>query len=354
MIHGGSALGTGTTASHEPPHERVAVPGADMAEAVRTLLARGDRLDIDDDGRHLTLRRDGAPDPDSGDAVILTYPGGEVRFLQSHARNEPALGELAWTDLAGEARLLAWAITHESLLTALSAALGWKLLPAAFARNPSAAGDHQWLAVKFDDHGLDARWEGCLGLDAAAARALSANDAWHFDEATAAARRERITLTCELQAPTPRLALAGLRSLAPGDVLMLGMRSDTLASLRLVVPADPAQRIEAATWGAKWTEGALTLTRPLANDAGMTEPHSDAGAMEHPDAFAAIEVIIAAPQLALGRIERLAAGECIPLQHPLDHATVRLRADGANFARGELVTLGDAMGVRIVSIDDSG
>jgi flagellar motor switch/type III secretory pathway protein FliN len=56
----------------------------------------------------------------------------------------------------------------------------------------------------------------------------------------------------------------------------------------------------------------------------------------------------------LGRIERLAAGECIPLQHPLDHATVRLRADSANFARGELVTLGDAMGVRIVSIDDSG
>lgn len=353
MIHGGSALDT-ETASREPPREHMAAPDTELAEAGQALHARGDRLDIDDDGRHLTLRCEAAIGAGAGDAVILAYPGGEIRFLQVRARNEPTLGELVWTDLADEARLLAWAITHESLLAALSAALGWKLLPAAFARNPSAPDDHQWLAVEFDDGGLDARWEGRLGLDAAATRALSANDAWHFDEATAAARRERITSTCVLQTLAPRLAPAELSSLAPGDVLMLGMRSDVLASLRLVVPDDPAQRIESATWGAKWMDGALTLTRPLANDAGMVERHPGADAAESPDAIAAIEAIIATPRLALGQIERLAAGECIPLQHPLDHAAVRLRVGGANFAHGELVALGDALGVRIVSIDDSG
>lgn len=354
MIHGGSALDPGTAASREPPREHMAAPDAKLAEACQTLHARGDRLEIDEDDRHLTLRCIAATAPDANDAVILTYPGGEVRFLQTRARNEPTLGELAWTDLAGETRLLAWAITHESLLAALSAALGWKLLPAAFAGNPSAPGDHVWLAIEFDDGGLDARWEGHLGLDAAATRALSANDAWHFDAATAAARRERIALTCELQAPAPRLAAAELGPLAPGDVLMLGMRGDVLASLRLVIPADPAQRIESVTWGAKWMDGTLTLTRPLANDVGMVERHPDADATASPDAIAAIEVVIATPKLTLGRIERLATGECIPLQHPLDHAAVRLRVGGANFARGELVALGDALGVRIVSIDDSG
>lgn len=354
MIHDDPAPNTQASALRTPPCEHAPAADTELAEASQALHARGDQLDIDDDDCHLTLRSGTSIGFGAGDTAILTYPGGEIRFFQSHARNEPALGELTWADLAGEARLLAWAITHESLLAALSAALGLKLSPAAFARNPSTHGERQWLAVEFEDGGLDARWEGCLGLDAAATRALSTNDAWHFDEATATARRERVAIACELHAPAPRLAAAELRSLAPGDVVMLGMRSHTLASLQLVIPADPAHRIESSTWAAEWVDGALTLMRGLPDHTGSTERHPDAGAEKKPDAIATIEVILATPRLSLGRIERLTSGECIPLQHALDHAAVQLRANDSNFASGELVALGDAMGVRIVSIDDSG
>ena len=361
MSHGDSAPETAAPSESLPGH--LPPPDAGLVGAIQALHARGDRLDVqDENGGQLTLRCDAALHPRSIGAVTLTHSDGDILFVQTLARNEPALGDLSWQDLTGEARLLAWALAHEKVLAALSNALGRKLLPAAFVRHHAAI-DRQWLTLEFDDAIQDARWEGILGLDAAAMRALAANDAWRFDEAAAAARRERIAFTCEVHAPAPRLALTVLRSLAPGDVLMLGMRSDTLASLCIVIPADPAQQIESMIWGAKWSDGALTLTRHLANDAGMAEQQSDNAAAKNPDAAGAspldmlpvnVEMIIATPRLTLGQIERLAPGECLPLQQPLDHATVRLRVNGAAFARGELVALGDTLGVRIVSIDDSG
>lgn len=354
----------------QPASLRGHLPDVDpeWAATVQALLARGDTLDAAADGGRLVLRCETAPGSRAPTLVQLAHADGHILFAQTLGRNEPTIGDLAWHDLAGEARVLAWALSHESLLTALANAFGEQPVPEAFLHDEPATGRHHWLALTFDDAEREVHWEGRLGLDTAAARALAANTAWHFDAQAAAARRARIVVGCELLAPAPPLAVAQLRTLARGDVLILGTRSIALASLRLVVPAGDAQAVESVTWGAKWTDGALTLTQRFAMDAGMTAHAADDDApqsTEIPEATPAaaspldtlparLEVVLATPRLSLGEVEHLAPGQILPLQASLDHATATLRVNGTPFARGELVALGDTLGVRIVGIDDSG
>lgn len=357
------------TAAHPQPESlRDRLPAVDPGHAIaaRDLLARGDLLDTQTDGRHLVLRCAAPPQRVPTGAVRLAHADGHVVYAQTLARNEPTLGDLAWQDLAGEARLLAWAIGHAALLSALSDALSQPLAPDAFLHAVAAPGDRSWLAVTFDAADQDLHCEGWLALDAAATRALAANPGWRFDAEAAAARRAHTLLVCELQAAAPRLDLATLRGVAAGDVLMLGTRNIGLASLRLIVPAGAAPSARSVTWGAKWANGALTLTQRFAMDADMIEEASDddtpqqgaaapESAVSPLDAMPArVEVVLATPRMSLGEVEHLSPGQVVPLQESLDHARVRLRVNGAGFARGELVALGDTLGVRIVSIDDSG
>lgn len=364
-----AALDAAPRAQPTPLRGRLPEADPEWAAVVQALLGNGDMLDAAADGWRLVLRCEATPRARPPGAMQLAHADGHVLFAQTLGRNEPAIGDLAWQDLDGEARILAWALSHEALLSALSNALGRKLLPHAFVSDAPTPGPHQWLELSFDDAGRDLHWEGRLGLDAAAARALAGNPAWRFDAEAAAARRAHTMLDCELLAPAPQLDLASLRGIAAGDVLMLGTRSITLASLRLVVPAGAEQPAESVTWGAKWADGALTLTQRFAMDAGMAEHASDADtpqAADVPDAPPAaarspldalparLEVVLATPRMRLGEVEHLSPGQILPLQASLDHATVRLRVNGAAFAHGELVALGDTLGVRIVSIDDSG
>lgn len=349
---------------------RLPVVDQEQAAIARALLARGDTLDSDVDGRHLVLRCGAPPQPAPTNAVQLAHADGHALYAQTLARNEPTLGDLAWQDLAGEARMLAWSLSHEALLSSLSDALGQPLSPDALLHGAVAPDRWHWLTLAFDHADGDLHCEGWLALDAAAARALAVNPGWHFDAEAAAARRARTVLACELLAPAPRVDLATLRGIAAGDVLMLGTRSIGLASLRLVVPSDAAQPAVSVTWGAKWADGALTLTQRFAMDADMAEEGSDddtAQAAGTPDDAAPaiatspldalpahVEVVLATPRMSLGEVEHLSPGQVVPLRESLDHAAVRLRVNGAAFARGELVALGDTLGVRIVSIDDSG
>lgn len=366
----GAAIDTAAHAQPESLRGRLPEVDAEHAAATQALLARGDVLDTAADGRHLVLRCAAPPHPGPANAVRLAHADGHVVYAQTLARNEPTLGDLAWQDLTGDARVLAWALSHEALLSSLSGAFGQPLSPDAFLHDAFAPSPYHWLTVTFDEVAKDLHCEGWLALDAAATRALAANAGWHFDAETAAARRAHTMLACELLAPAPRIEVATLRSIADGDVLMLGTRSISLASLRLMVPAETAQSSGSVTWGAKWVDGALTLTRRFAMDANMVEeaseddaPHAAAAANHAAPAVLAspldalparVEVVLATLRISLGEVEQLSPGQIVPLQESLDHAAVRLRINGANFARGELVALGDTLGVRIVSIDDSG
>jgi flagellar motor switch protein FliN/FliY len=69
--------------------------------------------------------------------------------------------------------------------------------------------------------------------------------------------------------------------------------------------------------------------------------------------IAGVEVILEArlgsSRMTVGELMKLKSGDCVSLDAALNQ-DVELRLNGATIARGELVTVGDSFGVRIVEI----
>ncbi len=69
--------------------------------------------------------------------------------------------------------------------------------------------------------------------------------------------------------------------------------------------------------------------------------------------IAGVEVVLEArlgcARMTVGELMNLKAGDCVPLDAALNRE-VELRLNGKTIARGELVTVGESFGVRIVEI----
>lgn len=344
----------------------------ESAQAIHALHAAGDRLRTESDGWQLELRSDSAPVATHGEHMRLAHSLGEIVLSMQVERDVAMLGDAAWQDFDGEARTLAWTLAHEPLLAQLSGVLGQALLPKGFVgAEEAAARTCCWISFDHRRQTSSARHQGCLGLDQSSLRALLEAEGWEPDNGAVAARRARIRLPCELLASGPRLTLAALRGIVAGDVLVLGTRSSVHDALRLRVTVDAATRKHAAVWAARLAQGALTLTKAIATDeASMSEATQPTDQDQGNDASDATEsaaqpgatnldpvlsklpmkldIVLDTLTLTLAEIEQLAPGQVLPLPRPLEGAMVRLRVNGADYSEGELVAIGDTLGVRVL------
>ena len=55
-------------------------------------------------------------------------------------------------------------------------------------------------------------------------------------------------------------------------------------------------------------------------------------------------------KVSVDRLMGLRTGSVFQLEHPLDSETIKIMANGSLVAQGELVTLGDVVGVRVTKI----
>lgn len=339
----------------------------ERAEATTRLLAAGDRLLRDDGTTRLELRANVAQHPPHATTVVLTHAHGRVQLIITAEQGSAAIGDRTWHDFSGEARLLAWSLAYETLLGQLSDLLGVPLLPVELLPAPPASsGVWHWVALRFDA-AADSHCEGLLGLDRAILDAVASADGWDRDDAGAAARsgRSDMPLPCRLRLPAQMLPAATVRALEPGDVLLIGQRAAAIADLRLCADTGEAGFDLRHAWAVGASAEGITIMRALTegelrnetmNDDLPLEPESPADA-ESVDVRNAItlrvELLLDTLDLSLAEIDRISAGQILHLAQPVDGARVTLRANGKVFGSGELVSLGELLGVKITRIGDA-
>ena len=318
------------------PHHREL--GAALARQVSAALSAALELPVTLEGRPLPAR----PAPGLGCATLTLA----LEALPAHAAIEvdASLLARALARLAGAApgpcpaelaagcgeTLLLQALT----LVALRAVDGGRL-PALAPRlllqpPPGGAGPRaNQLCLELELAVGSERGRGRLFLPEEALRALDGRETADGG----ASRLEGLCLPASLRTAFVSLGRDELAALVPGDVLVVDPGPEVRASdAELVFPGGLTAR-------GRRLEGEL-----LVEEIGMTEPQASYPLV--------LGVEIARVTVRLGELARLAPGASLPLGVPADGAVV-LRAGEHAVARGHLVDLDGALGVRLTQVGDA-
>ena len=272
----------------------------------------------------------------------------------------PAPGEGPhWSDYEGRSRVLAWSLAHESSLVRLSEAFGVVLTPVADAVGAPQDESGMWLDFIVDEdapEGSSSRMpalQGALRVPAGWLERLLERADPPGDPAPLDGWR-MLGLPLRLQWRIDPLPWSDWRALTPGDVLVAGRRSRPPAA-------------EACTRGLAWpvepvADGWRISGPPRHSNTNaqetspMNEPFpqaGDAGDSTDPDALARrlpVEVSfeLGRTELRVGDLSALQPGYVFPLAGALEGANVTIRANGQAVGQGEVVAVGDTLGVRLL------
>lgn len=347
----------------QPLGDRLRTIPPERAAAVTRLMAAGSRLLVETGGSRLELRSDVAQEAPHATTVELGHANGRIALVLTAEHRVPTIGERSWQDFVGDARLLAWTLAYEPLLTRLSELLGSSLLPAELRTAPNRAADvWHWVEFRYgQDGGEDCR--GLIGLDRATLDALTVVPGWHPADADERVEPDDIPLPCRLLLPITDLTAGTLRELVAGDVVLLGPRSIVTATLRLCAGTGQPALDARYAWLAAAADGGISITRPLSaaefRNLTMNEspeaPAADSGegSTDFRDAIPVrVDLLLDTLTLSLGELGRVGAGQILELRQPVEGARVELRANGKVFGSGELVSLGETLGVKVTRIGD--
>lgn len=295
----------------------------------------GETFAIDSDGARLAL----ALDPRDG-----TVPEG-----------------LHWSEHAGRSRVLAWSLAQEARLVRLSQALGMALVPAVGGGDDpvadATAGEGTWLRFRVgtaagggDPGGL--LWLPLPRLQALLARADPVDEA-RVDEALAPWRALPTPVTVRMDGP--RVPRAEWARLVPGAVIVAG---------RVSHPPPVRARGAGLAWPVEAGPGGWRVTGPgvpgsedqettMSDDeqqvAGEAAPEGEAAGTAMGGLPVQVQFELGRLEVALSDLAQLQPGYVFALPAHLEGANVAIRANGREVGRGELVAVGDTLGVRLRS-----
>ena len=239
-----------------------------------------------------------------------------------------------WWALQGWARQVAWAIEYAPLVDGLRAALGLDLEP-ALQTAPEAPSGPAW-EIGFSVCGNGRQIAGGV-LAWPAGQLLPALP----DTATPPLRWPGLRLPARLSLLQLPLPAAELARLLPGAVLLLAPQADgrwPQATLHLA-----GRQLRASLDGGRLQIG--DPIEPHFEELTMSDtpaPLIDAGQLP-----LQLSIELAALELPLAQVAALTPGQLLQLDTTPEQAQLTLRANGRAIARGELVRLGDWLGLRI-------
>ena len=278
------------------------------------------------------------------------------------------LGHREWWDYDSEARVLAWTLAHRVLVESLGKLLREAVFPIAWSdgqRQPPQ--DAQNVVLAFSIVAADGRSStGQLGLSPAMTARLATAVGWQRhpmsdDEWNA------LPVTTRIELRGPPMPLAELIPTRTGDVLVLGRRTRCWRALRVTCfsgtdlsGTDSATVLDA--WTASYEEDRLQLTgaaHEIPTETTMQEQLSEETPVTaHASALAGVPVVldfeVGSLSLPLGKIGALKPGYVLQLPMRLEEARVIIRANGVRIGHGELVAVGDVLGVQVLAIDPHG
>lgn len=344
-----------------PLTERLRAIPPERAVAVTRLLGAGERLLVEADGVRLELRSDVAQEAPHATTAELNHANGRLSLVLTAEHREATIGERSWHDFGGDARLLAWALAYEPLLARLSDLFGTPLLPAELRAAPDRQADIlHWVEFRYG-RGESEDCRGLLGLDRATLDALTAAPGWHRTEDDSRIERDEIPLPCRLLLPLSDLPASMLRELDEGDVVLLGSRAIACSTLRLHADTGQVALDARHAWLAAAVAGGISITRPLSaaefrnltmNESVVETPAETAAGDLRDSIPVRVDLLLDTLNLSLAELGRLSAGQILELRQPVEGARVELRANGKVIGSGELVSLGETLGVKVTRIGD--
>ena len=268
-----------------------------------------------------------------------------------------------WTDYSGRSRVLAWSLAHEAPLVRLSDAFGVVLTPQVDvdAAAPAEA-DALWLDFIVDeDPGDDGAsrmpsLQGALRAPPAwTDRLLERADPPYDDPVPLPARWRELGTTVSVLWRIPPLPWADWSRLRPGDVLVAGRQSRPpraqACAAGLAWPIAP----ESGGWRIDGPPAPLPSAVQEASPMSDT-PQDDGNPAAAPDGDALarrlpvdIAFELGRSELRIGELSALQPGYVFPLAAPVEGMNVTIRANGQAVGQGELVAVGDTLGVRLLS-----
>lgn len=270
-----------------------------------------------------------------------------------------------WSDYHGRSRVLAWSLAHEAQLVRLSEAFGVVLTPVPEPGEPGEdAGSQLWLDFIVDEEPADGTasrmpaLQGALRVPAAwTDRLLERADPPYDDAPQPLGGWRELGLPVSLQLAIAPLPFSDWSTLRPGDVIVVGRRSQ---------PPRAQARVRGLAWplavaadGWKISGPPFHLQTVVQETPAMNDNTHDAGEGAADDAPADADALarrlpvdvafeLGHSELRVGELSSLQPGYVFPLAAPLEGANVTIRANGQAVGRGEVVAVGDTLGVRLL------
>ena len=309
------------------------------------------------DGGWLGFARSG---PIDGEIVTLEGDGARIKLqLDSGLALDSDTG-LHWSDYQGRSRVLAWSLAHESQLMQLSQAIDIALIPVVDdgaslqTLQAQGAGDAEglWLGFGIADAGGQTRVRGHLRIPPGWVERLLFR-AEPFEHARG--RQDPgyrdwtdLPVPIALRWQGPQLRRAQWRELRPGDVLVIGnyqrpppVQAQVPGYAWPLLPVADGWRID----GPPLTLSTHQETSPMSD----TESAPESAGPTAPDVPVRLEFDLGRLECRYEDLAGFQPGYVFALPSRLEGANVVIRANGRDAARGEIVAVGDTLGVRLLA-----
>jgi type III secretion protein Q len=327
---------------------RVPALSPEQAEALRAFHAEPRRWPLRDGG---VLQVEAVHGTRAGEAFAVDADG--VRIAVRFDAGGRA-GDLHWSDHVGRSRILAWTLAHEAQLVRLSEALGVSLLPQVDAVPGDDAGG-TWLDFLIHDVPADdtpAPTRGAMRVPWAWLPRLAAQaEPRYEDEPPPPLGAWRaLPVPVSVAMAIPAVSARDWRGLRPGDAIVVG-RSGRPPSFqaRAAGRAWPLAQSPSG-WRVEGPAQALPAT-PSQENSTMSENDAGEGTPQDPARALPVrlEFEIGQIELSVGELADLQPGYVFALPAHLEGANVVIRANGRATGRGEVVAVGETLGVRLLS-----
>ena len=262
------------------------------------------------------------------------------------------LGARAWWDFTGESRLLAWTLAHSGLLEGLGRILREPLMPSAFVDSPLPQAENT-VALEFSARAAGGRTtRGCVRMSGELVQRIASHAGWRRTTNTAGGWL-RLPGKARIEIPGIVFTLSELNGSRPGDVLILGKRAHCWRNLRVtLVTTHETKRLR--SWDASY-DGTRLIASPAVLDSPLELIMSDPKATSAADNIpVSLDFDLGNLAVPLGELATLKPGYVFELPGTLEKLRVVIRANGTRVGHGELVAVGDVLGVQLLALEIDG